>query len=262
MTHQLIRYEAACRALAECNSVDEVKDWGDRAAAMQAYQRMAGDKTLEVEAAEIRIRSERRLGELIAAQKATVGLNKGVRMAGATPGGRRGQPAVVDNDRRLKLADAGISKDQSARAQQLAAVPEEKFEAEMGQWREKVHTEGERVTARLIKAGAKEQARKPKPGRPAVSDPLPPLEAEVDCGPSKEEIYEAEQSLKDEAERVRLLLESDDALAAMTAKCVQQAALIRTLQSRIVGLTNEAAELGRLTKMWRGKFERATHATH
>lgn len=44
---------------------------------MQAYGRMAKDNTLEVDAPEIRIRAERRLGELIAAQKATVGLNTG-----------------------------------------------------------------------------------------------------------------------------------------------------------------------------------------
>ena len=72
----LIKYEAACRALAECKSFDEVKSWSDKAAAMQAYGRMAKDKTLEVDAAEIRIRAERRLGELITAQKAGPGLAK------------------------------------------------------------------------------------------------------------------------------------------------------------------------------------------
>jgi hypothetical protein len=55
--------------------VDEVKTWADKAAAMQAGQ-MANDKRLEVDAAEIRIRAEPP-GELIAAQKATVGLNTG-----------------------------------------------------------------------------------------------------------------------------------------------------------------------------------------
>ena len=68
----LIKYEAACLALAECKAVDEVKSWVDKAAAMHAYGRMAKDKTLEVDAAEIRIRAERRLGELIAAQKASL----------------------------------------------------------------------------------------------------------------------------------------------------------------------------------------------
>ena len=57
----LVKYESACRALAECKAIDEVKEWVDKAAAMQAYSRMAKDKTLEIDAAEIRIRAERRL---------------------------------------------------------------------------------------------------------------------------------------------------------------------------------------------------------
>lgn len=123
----LIRYDAACRALTECKAVDEVKTWADKATAMQAYGRIAKDKTLEVDAAEIRIRAERRLGELIAAQKATVGLNTGA--AGI------GKSAVLGEDRTSSptLSDIGVSKNLSSRSQLLAAVPEAEFESEVGE---------------------------------------------------------------------------------------------------------------------------------
>ena len=113
MSTQLIKYEAACRALAECKSVDEVKTWADKAAAMQAYGRMAKDKTLEVDAAEIRIRAERRLGEMLADSD----LQKGGRPPEKT--GRVERPV----SKQPTLADAGISKDLSSRAHKLAAVP-------------------------------------------------------------------------------------------------------------------------------------------
>ena len=58
MTTALIKYDAACRAIAECKAIDEVKDWRDKAAALQAYARQAKNKELEVDCAEIRIRAE------------------------------------------------------------------------------------------------------------------------------------------------------------------------------------------------------------
>lgn len=169
----LVKYEAACRALAECKAIDEVKGWADKAAAMQAYGRMAKDKTLEVDAAEIRIRAERRLGEMLAAQKADGGLNKGKLKQG---------PALVANEdgkSTPKLADVGIGYDLSSRAQKLAAVPEAEFEAEVGQWRERVTAEGARVSARLEKAGEramKANAPEPEP----INDDGPTLAELVD----------------------------------------------------------------------------------
>ena len=121
---KLARYDKARSALAACVSVDEVKDWADRAAAMQAYGRMANDRSLQVDAAEIRLRAERRLGEMLVAAKAAGGLNPASTL-------KRG-PVVVAHDHgeesRVTLAEAGISKDLSARAQKLAAVPDAEFE--------------------------------------------------------------------------------------------------------------------------------------
>src|SRR5215831_17134485 len=74
---QLIRYDAACRALAEARSVDEVKDIRDQAIAMACYARQAKNRDLEADAVELRMRATRRLDEMRQAQKATVGLNKG-----------------------------------------------------------------------------------------------------------------------------------------------------------------------------------------
>ena len=77
MNVSLAKYDAACRALAEAKNVDEVRAIRDAADAMRAAARVARNKQLEVDAAEIRFRAERRLGELIAAQRETVGLAKG-----------------------------------------------------------------------------------------------------------------------------------------------------------------------------------------
>jgi len=97
----------------------------------------------------------------------------------------------------------------------------------------------------------------------AIAKPLPKQKPEQheDDGPSAEEIAEAMRAQRDDAEAVRLILEADDALAAMTAKCKQQAAQIRILEERIRGLTNEAAQAVRLAKSWRAKCEKLERAT-
>ena len=48
-----------------------------RADAMRAYAKQAKNRQLEIDAAEIRMRAERRVGELMAAQRENVGLNSG-----------------------------------------------------------------------------------------------------------------------------------------------------------------------------------------
>lgn len=117
----LIRYDAACRAVSEAKTVDDVREISAQADAVRAYAKQAKNRQLEIDAAEIRIRAERRLGELMASQAATVGKAEG-RL-------RRG---LDSNPRELAapptLAEAGIDKNLAHRARTLAAVPAEKFE--------------------------------------------------------------------------------------------------------------------------------------
>lgn len=172
----MLRYDAACRALAEARAVDEVADVRAKADAMRVYAMQAKNKSLEVDAAEIRIRAERRLGQLIAEQKAGEGLNKGVRMAGKSATGS----AVVTDDHRKTptLAEAGISKDLSSRAQKLAAVPDQEFEREVSDWRGRVEKENARVTTRLEAAGER-ASRQDEPAESSEIEQLREANAEL-----------------------------------------------------------------------------------
>lgn len=221
----LVKYEAACRALAEAKAVDEVKDLRDKADAMRIYAMQAKNKTLEVDAAEIRIRAERRLGEMIAAQKESGGLSKGAADKGAN--------AVDTNDRvkKPKLSDAGISKDLSSRAQKLAAVPQAEFEAEVGEWRERVQAEGARVTTRLEQAG--ERAMKEAEAQQTAAN----AEQESDdFGPSAEEMTFLEEKEKADEAMYQALIdvaESDDKLSSALLLVNQQAEEIARLKAEV-----------------------------
>lgn len=125
MTGPLVKYEAARRALAEAHRVDEVKDIRDKAAAMQVYAAQAKDRELIEMATDIKMRAERRAGELLREMPK----NKGTAATGGP--GRGNKNAVKHDDHVLgppKLSDIGITKDESSRWQKLAAMPEKQFE--------------------------------------------------------------------------------------------------------------------------------------
>ncbi len=65
----LVRYQAMCKAIADCHSVDEVKGLRDKAKALEVYAQQAQNFEAERKACEIRIRAERRAGELLREMK-------------------------------------------------------------------------------------------------------------------------------------------------------------------------------------------------
>ena len=141
----LIKYDTARHALQEAASIDEVKNIRDKALAVATYAQQAKDPQLIAWATEIRVRAERKAGEMLAGFKKSKGgkpkkqigrLNRPVTEPENTESFVFGD--ISDGTAHVKtLADLGISKDESANWQQLAAIPEEEFEISVATAKEK-----------------------------------------------------------------------------------------------------------------------------
>jgi N6-adenosine-specific RNA methylase IME4 len=153
MSVALTLYEPACRSIAaaleEARNVAEVLDVADRAEGLRAYAHAAGNRQLEIDAAEIRIVAEYKLGRQLIAEKA-----RGALRDGRPPqNGSAGEPFPV------RLADIGIDKKLSSRAQRLANLPPTQFEGMRAQWRERMEMDARRVTTSLLNERDRESER-------------------------------------------------------------------------------------------------------
>jgi hypothetical protein len=122
-TTGLVKYDAMCPAIAVCSRVDEAKDIRDKARAIEVYAKQAQNREAERKAAEIRIRAERRAGQLLKEMK-----ENGQREN--NHGGDR-KSRSRSSTMKTTLADIGVSKDQSSQWQRLAEIPEKDFEDEI-----------------------------------------------------------------------------------------------------------------------------------
>ena len=166
MSKALVKYDAARRALAAAQSVDEVKDIRDKAEAMRAYARQAGDKELLWWATEIKLRAERKGGALLA------------EMDRAVPGDNQWSSHDVTT-----LNDLGVTKKQSARWQEEASISDEEFE----EWLDS--HKGDKVpTSSGLRNLAKRQAAEQENG-PHRTDSISNLAALADSGQQFKAIY-------------------------------------------------------------------------
>ena len=130
---ELVKYDTMCRAIAEAYAVDEVKDIRDKALALEIYARQAKNTENEYRACEIRLRAERKAGELL----------RDMEKAKATGSNQYGKvERSSDSTDPKTLEQLGISKYQSSQWQQLADVPEDEFEAAVTSREQKPTTTG------------------------------------------------------------------------------------------------------------------------
>ena len=113
-------YEAAQKALAECERMDECQEWADKAKALASYAKQAGDETLHRHADRIKARAVRRIGELLKEVPAAQGANQNI-----------GDGAGIKVGRKAAAKNAGISTRQKVTALQVATVPREEFERQV-----------------------------------------------------------------------------------------------------------------------------------
>ncbi len=213
MSTQLVRYEAARTALAECQRVDEVKDIRDKAEAMAAYARQAKDTEMIQWATEIKVRAERKAGELLR-QSA----ERGERFPPTGP--RSKQVESHSETRPATLSEIGISNTQSSRWQSLAGMSDEHFETAVATAKD---TAGQVTTAFMLREAARAKPQgKPKTGAKAEAI-REELKAAQSRGVSLLETYArltltAVRSQDSFTEQERALLaDLSEAIAAVTA---------------------------------------------
>ena len=110
----LVRWDAMKTAVAECHSVDEITQIRNQAEAYRYALKQAKESPEVIrKAEEIKLRAERRAGELLK----------------ETPKAKGNQYSAMSNGTtKQKLSDMGVTRDQSSKWQKIANIPEEKFE--------------------------------------------------------------------------------------------------------------------------------------
>ena len=113
--NELILWDKMKQAVVECHSIDEISNIRNQAEAYRYALRQAKESPEVIKKAEeIKLRAERRAGELL---KDTEFQH-----------GSRGVGKKVESKPTTSLSDMGISKDQSSKWQKIASIPAEKFE--------------------------------------------------------------------------------------------------------------------------------------
>lgn len=158
----LIKYDAACRALADAKAVDEVKDIHDKAEAMRIYARQAKNSQLEADAWEIRKRAEDRLGALSS-------------MLDKSGGGRNPQATlpIEGKSKSAVLREAGISTSAANRYEHFSALPAKEKEERIARGRAAIET-GKSIADAIFRGedkAARREAREQELARKLLSHP-------------------------------------------------------------------------------------------
>lgn len=148
-----ILLDGARKALAEAESLEDIKGIRDKAEALRQYAAQAG-AGLEAQnkCAEIKLRAERKAGEVLAETE----MEKG------------GRPKKNPSHDGSSLKDLGINHNQSSRWQQAASVPEAEFEAHIARTKEAAQELTSASVRRLAEKASRRERR--ESGGPPIPD--------------------------------------------------------------------------------------------
>ncbi len=217
---QLVKYEAARHALQVAHNVDEVKDIRDKAQAMALYAKLAKDTALVEWATEIKVRAERRAGEMLAEiERAPAG---------------RGEKKTEGIRSTLERID--VAPTTAHRWQKLAAVSERQFEQAVAAAKE---VAGEVTTAAMLRAGRQVPGPAITPqGKPPARSSIP--DKHINAVRRLDKVETENAALKEEIEGLR---ENIPELTAMAS--ASEAVKNNEHFKKIVHLETELAQVKR-----------------
>lgn len=150
----LTNYDRMKQEIANCDRIDDVKEWENKAKAMAEYNKQSKDKFAEAACKRIRLRAVRRVGELLEqiesekGKHGSHGNSKGVNIETTRAGSFK-------NSRTATAKAAGLTPKEAYRATNLARIPIAKFEEEISK------SKPPAVDA-LASLGVKHKPRKPE----------------------------------------------------------------------------------------------------
>lgn len=124
----LAKYDTMVHAITAAHEVDEVKSIRDQAVALEHYARQAKNVDAERKAREIRLRAERRVGQITKAMAKSKGGRPKKKPRGAVPPVSKTRCAAPSVSKKDQLKAAGVTVDQAKQWEKLAAVPDEVFD--------------------------------------------------------------------------------------------------------------------------------------
>jgi phage N-6-adenine-methyltransferase len=159
-------YSQACEMIERASRIDEAKAIRDKASALHAYAIKARNRDMEVLAAEIRMRAERKAGELLIERKkaGTLALKQN---------GRPKKVSAIDT-----LTSIGLTRDEAATWQRIAKLSESDFERRIARLR----TNGDRHSLAAVFSTDSDEWMTPK----EILDSVVSVLGEIDLDPCAE----------------------------------------------------------------------------
>jgi hypothetical protein len=233
--NDLVRYDSIKDALVKAQSFDELLTIKDAARRMEEAGRRARDTSMIEAATELQVLYKRYLGKMLAEMP-------------KAPSGRKANRSsnTTDLSAPATLKEIGVSKDESAMAQRLYSIPEEKFGSVVAAAKAKDHKVS--VAAVLRAVAPKAEPKPPAPPKPPVV--IEEVSKECpNCRKLESRLSELDSALRAYSE----VCESDDKVSSALKEIRRLTELNRILEERNNGLLGEKNAAIKQAKYWEKK---------